>query len=222
MSDLSFQIEGVERLKRRLSAFSPQRLASLAREIGYNVQERTADWLAQASVTRHRTADELGAKHTGFLEFAPGRVRSLSRFRGGGRDGRPEIHTANESARGVDIVFENTPGLRRAFGPLTIRPVRAKALTIPKDRVSYGRRVSELRAEGHAIYRPKGTRILVEDLKGGKRKQKDGKPNWRVLYLLVGKVTLKHDPKLLPDARAMSDWAADTIEAFAELHGGGN
>lgn len=217
MSDLEIKVEGIERLKRRLSAFAPQKLVSLNREIGYNIQERTADWLAQASVTRHKSAEDLGAKHTGFLEFAPGRVRSFSRFKGDGK--RPEIHTANESASGVDIVFENTPGLRRAFGPLLIRPVKAKALTIPKDKVSYGRRVSELRAEGHVIYRPKGTRILVEDIKGGKRKKKDGgKPNWRVLYLLVGKVTLKHDPDLLPDAQTMGDWATDTIEAFVDLH----
>ena len=217
MAELDISIEGVDTLRHRITAFSKSNLVSLNKEIGYNAQERTADWLARTSVTRHKSADELGAKHTGYLEFAPGRVRSVCRFSGGSGK-RPEIHIANVSDGGVDIVFENTPGLRRAFGAYDIRPVKAKALTIPKNKVSYARSVAELKAEGHVIYQPKGTRILVED-KNKKNSHRNGdKPNWRILYLLTSKVHIKHDPELLPDAEHFQEWAAETIEAYIDLH----
>ena len=55
---LSVKVEGVEQLKKSLgSAFTPDARQRMMREIGFNVQERTADHVAEASVTRHRTAD---------------------------------------------------------------------------------------------------------------------------------------------------------------------
>ncbi len=199
---------------------SPDRLARMNVEIGFSCQERTADHIARASVSRHRTADGLGAQHSRFLEFAPGRVRSLSAFTGGGA--KPETFSRDATADGVTVVVANTPGLRRAYGPLTVRPVRAKCLTIPLHADAYCRTVAELRAEGRRIFRPKGTGILAEatgetETAAGS----DGKPHrrrrLRALYALRKSVTLPRDEGLLPGDSEIADWAAETAEAFAEL-----
>ena len=215
---LTIKIEGIDQIREELGAmkFTPEKLRRMNTEIGYRVQEGIADHLAEASATRHKTADALGAQHTNFLEYAPGRVRSLSKFTG---NPKPEIGVDNATESGVDIVFKNTPGLRRAFGPMTITPKRAKYLTIPKDKVSYARRASELRSEGHKIFKPRGVKLLVEhsgemeeykDANGKTRKRK----KWRVLYALASKVSIRQDRELMPSAEQMQDMALDAAEAF--------
>lgn len=203
---LSVKVEGVEQLKETLgAAFTPDARQRMMREIGFNVQERTADHVAEASVTRHRTADRLGAPHSGFLEFAPGRVRSESRHANeDGSRGFMESRDATESS--VDIVIGNTPGMSRAFHDLVITPRRAKALTIPINAVSYAKSVRKVEAEGYRIHRE--GRVLKGDKGGG-----DTIP----LYVLCGRVTVPQDRGLLPLEQQIAEWAADTAETFIEM-----
>jgi len=203
---LSVKVEGVEQVKQALSAaFTPDARRRMTLEIGYNVQERTADHIAQASVTRHRTADRLGAPHSGFLEFAPGRVRSEGRFpHEDGKRGFIEPRDATESS--VDIVIGNTPGLSRAFHDLVITPKKAKALTIPINAVSYAKSVRKVEAEGYSIHRQ--GRVLMGGKGGG-----DTIP----LYVLCGRVTVPQDRGLLPMEQEIADWAAESVEAFIAM-----
>ena len=204
---LSVKVEGVEQMKKSLgAAFTPDARRRMALEIGYVVQERTADHIAQASVTRHKTADRLGAPHSGFLEFAPGRVRSEGRYVDeNGRRGFIEPRDATESS--VDIVIGNTPGISRAFHDLVITPKKAKALTIPINAVSYAKSVKKVEAEGYRIHRE--GRVL----KGDKGSGGDTIP----LYVLCGRVTVPQDRGLLPLEQDIADWAADMAEAFVAM-----
>ena len=207
---LTVKVEGVDQVKKALgSVFTPDARRRMMLEIGYNVQERTADHIARASVTRHRTADRLGAPHSGFLEFAPGRVRSEGKFVDeDGKRGAIETRDATESS--VDVVVTNTPGLSRAFHDLVITPRKAKALTIPINAVSYAKSVKKVKSEGYKIHRE--GRVL----KGEKSEGGEAIP----LYVLCGRVTVPQDRGLLPTEQEIADWAADTSEAFFEMEFG--
>lgn len=127
--------------------------------------------LRRAAQTRHRWATRLQARPTGHLTKG---ARAIT------------WHAAPT----YGVVEVAIPGISRAFADLTIRPVRAKQLTIPANAVSYGRRVSEMKALGWKIARGsgKGKNILF-----GRR----GKER-RVLYWLKDEVTVPMDRGLLP------------------------
>ena len=203
---VSVQVEGVEQVKAALgAAFTPAARQRMMREIGLNVQERTADHIAQASVTRHKTADRLGAPHSGFLEFAPGRVRSESKHvNEDGSRGLIEPRDATESS--VDIVIANTPGMSRAFHDLVITPKKAKMLTIPINAVSYAKSVRKLKSQGFEIHRE------GKVLKGSR-----GGDETIPLYVLCGMARVPQDRGLLPMEEQIADWAADTAESFVAM-----
>jgi hypothetical protein len=202
---LYVKVEGVEQVKAALgAAFTPEARRRMMLEIGYAVQQRTADHIAKASVSRHKTADRLGAPHSGFLEFAPGRVRSEGRFpHEDGKRGFIEPRNATESS--VDIIIGNTPGLSRAFHDLVITPKEKKALTIPINAVSYAKSVKKVKAEGYRIHRE--GRVL----KGGK-----GGGETIPLYVLCGRVTVPQDRGLLPLEEKVALWAARAAKRFAD------
>ncbi len=198
---VEIRAQGAVQLKKELEGvLSTARIRSVVRKVGVFCRERLADHVAEASTARHKTADRLGAMHTGFLEFAPGRgqMRAGSKRRPDGGEGFTEVRNATEN--GVDVVIGNTPSLVRAFGPVTIRPKRAKALTIPIDKISYARRAGELRREGHSIFR--AGRVLAEN-DGGKL---------RPLYLLVKKTVLPKDEGLLPTRERFGAWASQAFD----------
>lgn len=186
-------------LKRRLGVIMSSRTMRRVNEsVGLVVLERTKDFLDEMSVSRHKVADRLGARHSRFYEYASGRMA-----------GSPLNQTTrleDVSPKGATIAIKNTPGLTRAFGDLHITATRAKALTIPIDRVSHGKRVADLRREGHDVFRPKGTNILAESKGKGKRAR------LRPLYALVRSVTVPKDEGLLPGRRKIAEWAKDAVE----------
>lgn len=211
MNDWEIKVDGLERTREELGALlSPSAMRSLNREIGINVRERTADHLAKASVSRHTVADRLGARHTKFLEFAParGQLRGGSAYKG--KDAHPFTEVRDIRDDGVTVVIGDTPGLRRAFGALVITPRNKRALTIPLHKVSYAKRVADLREEGHNIFRPKGTNILADTTGKGKRAK------LRPLYALVKRTTLRQDRGLLPKEGEIRRWAMDSTEQFID------
>lgn len=198
-------VEGVEQVKATFdAALSPEDCRWMNREIGFTVQWRTADHIAKASDTRHRTADRLGAPHSGFLEFAPGRVKSESTHVN--EDGsRGLIESENATAYSVDVVICNTPGLTRAFHDLVITPKKAKALTIPINAVSYAHSAGQLRSRGWKMHRE--GRVLKGSQTGGETLS---------LYVLCGRVVVPQDRGLLPTESGIAEWAAETAEVFIE------
>ena len=202
---VSIKVEGVEQVKAALgAAFTPSARRDMMEDIGFQVQNKTADHIAKASKDRHKTADRLGAPPSGFLEFAPGRVRSEGMFpHDDGKRGFIEPRDTTESS--VDIVVGNTPGLSRAFHDLVITPKNKKALTIPINAVSYAKSVKKVKAEGYKIHRE--GRVL----KGGK-----GGGETIPLYVLCGRVTVPQDRGLLPLEEKIADWAAEAAEGFMD------
>lgn len=121
----------------------------------------------------HATASRLGASPTGHLEKAAATMQ----------------HWSDADSATVAI---NSPGIRRALGPLTIRPSRARALTIPIHALAYGKRVGEL-GRSHAIFRIPKTDVLAAEIGGA----------LTALYVLRASVTLPQERGLLPSQAAM-------------------
>ena len=201
--ELTVDIDDAE-LKRKLAFLASREMALVINQhIGETVLERTKDHLDQMSVSRHKVADRLGAPHSKYFEYASGRMA------GSPRGQTTELEEVN--ANGATIAIKNTPGLARAFHDMHITAKRARALTIPLDRVSHGKRVADLRREGHEIFRPKGTNILAETKGSGKNK------GLRPLYALVQSVTIPKDEGLLPTRDNIRDWAEEAAESVLEV-----
>lgn len=137
---------------------------------GASVYGLVARHLRDVAVTRHATARRLGAVPTGHLEAA---AKSLQR-------------SADADSATLTI---NSPGFSRVFNPILIRPVKAKALTIPIHPWAYGKTVYTV-SRTHPVFRPGKTRILATT---------DDKGNLIPLYALVKQVVLQQDRTLLPD-----------------------
>lgn len=160
-----------------------------------NVAELVRDHLFRIAPRHHISAHRLGATPTGRLE----------------KGARATQFTA--SANGAEVIIP-IPGLSRAFGPLTITPRNAAALTLPVSPHAYGKRVGELRANGWNIFRPKGHDILMGSL---------GDDEAVPLYVLKRRVQLKQDRSLLPSdaelgttaSKAMLDYIRRTTRRSA-------
>lgn len=129
--------------------------------------------LKRYAATHHASAGRLGAMPTGHLEKAAATMTK----------------TSSADSATVQIA---SPGIRRALGPLMIRPVRARALTIPIHALAYGRRVAEL-ARSHRVYRMGKTDVLAADI--------EGVPT--PMYVLKAAVTVPQDRSLLPPDAAL-------------------
>ena len=206
MSSITIELNGVsEALKGINDVVSDSFRRTMMRRIAIRVREGISDHISRASVSRHKCADRLGARHSKFLEFASarGQIRSESAYVGAKK---PYIEAKDITNESATIEIGNTPGLRRAFGALTITPKKARALTIPIDKIAYARSVHELKNEGVDIFRPKNTNILATQSKGSK------KGKIRPLYALVKSVTIPQDRGLLPKKEEIQDWALEMAE----------
>lgn len=213
---LTIEVKAAGKAIREITrVFSRESLRGLNGHVGVYVTEKLKDYLDEMSVSRHKTADRLGAKPTRYLEYASGRS--------GNGDQTTELGKVD--AKEINIVIRNTPGLKRAYGPLDITPKRAKALTIPLAAESYGKSVAELRRDGHVLFRPKGRNILAEEVDAPKPKRRRGKKGGgqavaqktlRPMYALVKRVHVPQDRGLLPTDKDFALWAADAAEGFVE------
>ncbi len=206
MSEITIELEGVaDALDSIKDVVGGKFQKKMMRRIAIRVREGVSDHIGRASVSRHKCADRLGARYSKFLEFAParGQIRSESSYAG---PNKPYIEAKNITNESAIIEIGNTPGLRRAFGAITISPKKARALTIPVDKMSYARSVSELKNEGIKIFRPNGTNILATTHGTSK------KARLRPLYALVKSVTIPQDEGLLPKKEEIQDWALEMAE----------
>ena len=100
----------------------------------------------------------------------------------------------------------------------TIKPKRAKFLTIPLIREACGLKVSEYASvyqqnTGRRLFRPKGKSVLMERTEDGKA---------RSVYALVKSVTMGPWPRAVPDddliaSAFVSRWKAELDELIAKL-----
>jgi hypothetical protein len=128
-------------------------------------------------LSRHKTANQLGANPTNHLEKASATVTS----------------TSNSDAAVVQI--PSRTGLRRAFVDFDIVPKNGrKYLTIPAHRTTYGKRAGEI------------TESLRFAIVGGRHKAlvfDSGPDIGSVAYWLRTKVHIKQDRSLLPSDAAL-------------------
>ena len=182
MADITVDIDTpqLDAISRRLE---PSARAELHREIAAEISETVRGHLRRYALTHPATASRLGARPTGNLEDA-------------------RVDAASDSSGATVTVA--ALGIRRALGPLEIRPRNKSALTIPVAAIAYGRTVAYLRNSGIDVFRPKGKNYLATT--EGKGKEAKVVP----LYILAKRATLKHEPDLLPTREAL---AANALEA---------
>lgn len=124
--------------------------------------------IRNAAQARHYTASRLGVQPTGYLSK------------------RAELVQGKGNADGVEIQVTGAI-FKRVFGPVTIRAVAKKMLTIPWSAEAFGKRAGEF--VGLFVYRSKrGQAFLV---------RREGR-TLRFLYLLKRVVILPQDRGLLP------------------------
>ena len=155
-------------------------------EIASRIHTVVDNHLASYAFSHHRTASRLGARPTHNLEDA-------------------EV----EASYGPDgaTVTVAAMGIRRALGPITIRPRTKAALTIPVAALAYGRSVAYLKNHGYDIFRPKGKNYLAY-------KENPKSQFSTVLYILAKQATLKHEPDLLPTRETLAANAAEAARDY--------
>lgn len=158
-------------LKALLAALSPAGRKALHSRSVTRLHKLIKTHLIGLAASRHDTATRLGATPTGHLAKAAERMTRT-----------------HDSEGGAVNIF--SPGFKRVFESFTVFPRVAKALTIPVNPLSYGKRVYEVQPlVGYGIFRPKGANILAYN-DGG---------NLVPLYVLVKRAFIKQDRSLLPD-----------------------
>ena len=200
MADVDIDLKDVAR---RIGVVASRSLIpEMTRNVAANMLNFVQDHLDQMASTRHKVADRLGATHTRFLEFASGRVA-------GSKTGQTTEITA-ESDSSATISILNTPGLTRAYHDLDIAPTKGKKwLTIPISRVSYGKRVADLRGMGRRVFRMGRSRVLAVSDETGKGKA-------RPVYALVKSVRIPRDRGLLPTRAQLVAKGREEITDFME------
>ncbi len=155
-------------------------------EIAGRIQTVVDNHLASYAITHHATANRLGASPTNNIEDAK--------------------VTAESGAGGARVTVA-AKGIRRALGPVVIRPRNKAALTLPVAALAYGHTVADLKRSGVAVFRPKGRNYLAY--------RENPKSQFStVLYILAKRAVLKHEPGLLPDAATLAANATDAARAF--------
>ena len=62
----------------------------------------------------------------------------------------------------IGTVNVDIPGISRAYHDVTIRPIRARALTIPIHQSAYGKKAADF----NDLFKPKGKNILARNVNG--------------------------------------------------------
>ena len=151
------------------------------------VQILVRDHLSGEAMKRHASAFRLGATPTGILQQAARKT------------------TFNATSDYGEVIIPS-PAVARALGDVTITPNAAHDLTIPINKLSYGRRAKELRALGWKFFTPPEGHDKEDILFGyrGKGKNREVVP----LYLLKKQVEQKQDRSLLPSDAEIGTAAA--------------
>ena len=152
--------------------------------VSYDLAAMLRTHIRKASITRHKSAQRLGAQPTGHIENAA-------------------ESTLPRATNAEAVVEINSPGFNRVDGPVTIRAKNWPYLTIPVNALSYGRRAATVRRlTGAPLFRPV--------VKGGKKRigpfrnilAANINNTFTVLYCLKPSVVIPQDRGLLPETAA--------------------
>lgn len=146
----------------------------LHRAIAAEAEVLTRDHIVEASRTRHKTAESLGAQPTGYLERAAEGVSSTG-----------------EKDAAIVILAGDVGGFARAFGDVTITPKKGKFLTIPAKAAAYGKRAGEIDGLELIVFKRDDSFAMAL----GKRLESGTVDVW---YWLRRKVFQRQDRGLLP------------------------
>lgn len=185
MADISVNIN-TPQLDGIIERLEPGARAELHQEIAAEIQQTVQGHLRRYALAHHKTASGLGARPTGNLE-----------------DAKVEATSDSDGA----TVTVAALGIRRALGPVEIRPRNKQALTIPVAAIAYGRSVAYLKAHGVDVFRPKGKNYLAY-------KENPKSQFSTVIYILAKRATLKHEPKLLPGSDELEKNAIEAARDY--------
>jgi hypothetical protein len=163
---------------------------------GSSVAELLRGHIGEYAQTHHKTAREIRggpATPTGHLEEAAKSVKK-------------ESVTDSEA-----LITVRSPGMRRALGSLTIYPDQKQWLTVAVHAMAYGETVGTKEEPGTLrkkypdmkIFRPKGRDFLGTT---------DASKNLIVLYVLKQRVTLPHEPELIPTGKELVENAKEGVQ----------
>ena len=187
MYEISFNVKISKRIQNILLALKPTPKKQLSSKAMNGVVAYVSNYIYKYSQTHHKSAQRLGATPTGHLE------------------------KASRSVRKKGMTFSVTSaGFRRVLQPLTIKAKNKPYLTIPINKISYGKWFRQLPPTIKArAFRPHNTDIIAY-----KNKHTKG---FIPLYALKKSVVVPQEPKLLPTkgqiARAFS---TAFVKAFNE------
>lgn len=170
-------------------------LSGLTKYCSYHVAQLVRDHLTREAARRHATARRLDAQPTGFLADAAGSVVPAAEPR-------------------TVVVRVDSPGVKRAYHDVQIKPKNgSKYLTIPIQRLAYGRRVSSVaRLVGEKWFViQSGGRIL---LASKDPVQKHLLP----LYILKRSVRQAQDPTLMPSEAEISERLVSSAAEYIRRH----
>lgn len=185
MADISVNIN-TPQLDGIIERLEPGARAELHQEIAAEIQQTVQGHLRRYALAHHKTASGLGARPTGNLE-----------------DAKVEATSDSDGA----TVTVAALGIRRALGPVEIRPRNKQALTIPVAAIAYGRSVAYLKAHGVDVFRPKGKNYLAY-------KENPKSQFSTVIYILAKRATLKHEPGLLPGQEELEKNAIEAARNY--------
>jgi len=167
---MNFRLQVPSSLSRFLDCVKPAGRANIFSAASAALHNLVQRHLLAIKPKHHKTAQSLGAVPTDHIGKGIGGMS----------------HTFDDHSATVIIPIA---GLNRAFNPLHIVARHARALTLPVNSISYGKRVRELTAHGWKVFRPRGKDILF-----GSINNDDPRP----LYLLRRAVIIPQDRSLLP------------------------
>lgn len=148
---------------------------------GMEMEGAIKDHIGGLARTRHATANRLGATPTGHY--------------------REEAVNLTASDANSATVAVSIPGIARAYRDITIRPKRAKSLTIPIHAWAYGRTVREVRDSGRPVFPLKGLDVLAT-AEGGELIG---------LYRLRRVVRQRRDRSLMPTTKRLEQAFGDGV-----------
>lgn len=162
------------RLKRRLKD-----RRDLHAALASDAASRTRRWIRDAAQTRHVTAQALGATPTNYLGKRAAAVE------------------ARHDAAVADVVIKGAI-FARVFRDVLVLPRRAKMLTIPVHKDSYGKRARDFENLVMKTSKKTGAIYLARKSKGGKLTP---------LFLLAKQALLPQDAGLLPTSKHYAKWS---------------
>lgn len=185
---MTYTLHPDARLSATIGALSPECRGEVEHAGAYALAVLVRRHVNQYARAHHGTASSLGASPTRHLE-----------------DGSAAIVCPS----GTNVVDIPIPGFSRVFHPVEVVPKRAKALTIPINRISYGVRAGRLAAEGWDIFRIStrgggpGNGILFG--------RKAGEGQSFALYLLRPRARIRQDRSMLPSDHDMQRQSARAV-----------